>query len=158
MILKLKVSFKTLLGRLRLFCEVYRPTPRSWHLTNKFSLRWMIWVKWHKMTSKCSEIESESQIMLNSSLQGMFYSHVRSSTVQLSFYWGTYRLMDYKVIPVVLIMLSHSIRNWSLQHKIALILLGLYISRANKIKQCTSNIPNYTTLIIRILQSFVIVK
>lgn len=62
--------------------------------------------------------------------------------------------MHYKVIPVVLITLSHSIMNWSLQNKIAPILLGLYISRANKIKQCASYTPNYTTLIIRMLQSF----
>lgn len=80
---RLKVSFQILLGSLHPLCEVYRLTPRSWHLTNKFSLRWMIWVKWHKMTSKYSEIESKCQIMLNSSLLGMFYNHVRSSTFLL---------------------------------------------------------------------------
>lgn len=129
MIPKLKVSFQILLGSLRPLCEVYRLTPRSWHLTNKFSLRWMIWVKWHKMTSKCSEIESKSQIMLNSSLLGMFYNHVRSSTFFLL------RVMT-NALQGNSCSLNYSTTfkyYWRLQNKTALTLLRLH-SKANTIK------------------------
>lgn len=112
MLPELEVSFKILLDSLHSLCEVYRWTPRSWHLTNKFSLRWMIHVKWHKMTSKCSEIESKNQTMLNSSLLGLLYIHVKSSTF---LYLEDLRLMPCLVIPVVLIILSSPIINWSFQ-------------------------------------------